>query len=171
MNAEFFKTLFDYNYAAYHRLWNESIDLLSEEDFKRSLEYSIGSIHDQVIHMMSADWIWLSRLQGTSPGEMFNPADFPTREAIRERWNEIEAMAWDYVSKLTDDVLDEVVEYTTTIGRTYRNARWQILANMINHATDHRAQVLAMIHGMGGTTFQQDMIHYLRGQWTKDGPG
>ena len=38
----------------------------------------------------------------------------------------------------------------------------QTLLHMINHGTDHRAQTLAMMHGMGAETIAQDYSKYLR---------
>jgi uncharacterized damage-inducible protein DinB len=34
--------------------------------------------------------------------------------------------------------------------------------HVINHGTDHRAQILAMLNQLGGETVEQDLIFYLR---------
>lgn len=165
MNVEYFRRLYDYNYAAHRRLWQECILPLSDEQFARDLGYSLGSVRGQVVHVMGAEWLWLSRLQGESPTALPGPEDYPTRDAIRARWDEIEALIRRYMSALRDEDMLATVEYRTTSGQPRRNARWEILAHVVNHGTDHRAQILAMIHQLGGPTFGQDMIGYLRGEW------
>ncbi|MBE2271224.1 MAG: hypothetical protein IAE80_23520, partial [Anaerolinea sp.] len=40
---------------------------------------------------------------------------------------------------------------------------WKLMLHVVNHGTDHRAQVLAMLHSLGAPTFAQDMVfHFLR---------
>jgi uncharacterized damage-inducible protein DinB len=39
--------------------------------------------------------------------------------------------------------------------------RWQILAHVVNHGTDHRAQVLDLLHRLGAPNVEQDLIYYL----------
>ena len=47
-------------------------------------------------------------------------------------------------------------------GWQHENRRWQLLLHVANHATDHRAQILAALHEhFGLTTPEQDMILYL----------
>ena len=89
MNLDTIQMLYDYNYWAHRRVWDYLIRL-EDEAFYRNVDYSIGSIHSQLVHTMSAEWIWLSRLQGTSPTVILQNEDYPTRESIRTKWDEIE---------------------------------------------------------------------------------
>jgi uncharacterized damage-inducible protein DinB len=51
-----------------------------------------------------------------------------------------------------------------TRGLSCDNQRWELLMHIANHATDHRAQILAMLHHhFGVKTIEQDMIFYLLG--------
>jgi uncharacterized damage-inducible protein DinB len=38
---------------------------------------------------------------------------------------------------------------------------WQILLHVANHGTDHRAQILRILHDFEAPTFDQDFIIYL----------
>jgi len=38
----------------------------------------------------------------------------------------------------------------------------ETLLHVVNHGTDHRAQILAMLHGMGAPTVAQDLLFYMR---------
>ena len=39
-----------------------------------------------------------------------------------------------------------------------------MLLHLVNHGTDHRAQMLAMLNSLGAPTFAQDYLHYLFGR-------
>jgi uncharacterized damage-inducible protein DinB len=38
---------------------------------------------------------------------------------------------------------------------------WQVFAHVANHGTDHRAQILRLLHDLGAPTFSQDFMIYL----------
>jgi uncharacterized damage-inducible protein DinB len=41
-----------------------------------------------------------------------------------------------------------------------KEPRWQIITQVTNHGTDHRAQLLRILHDFGAPTFGQDLILY-----------
>src|SRR3954452_127822 len=101
MNKQDALRLFDYNFWADRKLW-DFVLALSEEQFKRPSDYSIGSVHQQIVHMMDAEAVWLARIKGAAP-EIFHEADvFPTHESIRARWDDVEANWHTYVNGLPD---------------------------------------------------------------------
>jgi uncharacterized damage-inducible protein DinB len=40
---------------------------------------------------------------------------------------------------------------------------WQVLIHVVNHGTDHRAQILRLLHDLGVKTTSQDYIFYAYG--------
>jgi uncharacterized damage-inducible protein DinB len=38
---------------------------------------------------------------------------------------------------------------------------WQVLLHVVNHGTDHRAQILRQLHDLGLKTTSQDYIFYV----------
>ncbi|KXK21583.1 MAG: DinB family protein [Chloroflexi bacterium OLB15] len=161
MTLDYLRTLYDYNYWAHNRVWG-CVMALSDEQFTRDTGFSWRSIRGQMVHVMSAEWMWFMRINGTSPQAPLSEADFPTREKIREEWYRVEGMVRATVEGLNPDALDEIVVYHNTKGDEYSEPLWQILLHVINHSTDHRAQILAMIYQLGGATVEQDLILYLR---------
>lgn len=160
MNTEQVRKLFDYSFWAHRRVW-ECVEPLTESQFTRPSDYSIGSIHDQVVHTMSAEWLWLSRINGVSPESLYLTADYPTRAAIRAKWDEIEADWCAYLDTLQDHQLSDVLTYISLKGKATRHSPlWEVLTHLVNHGTDHRAQTLALIHQVGGKTVEQDFIFY-----------
>jgi len=163
MNLETIQLLYDYTYWAHQRVWECAIQL-DDEAFYRSLDYSIGSIHSQLVHTMGAEWIWFSRLQGVSPTAILKNDDYPTRDAIRTKWDSIESEVYDFLTTLDSKRLSEKFSYSNTKGTVYEDSVVGVLIHVVNHGTDHRAQILAMCHQLGGPTVEQDLISYLRGQ-------
>jgi len=160
MNKQNALRLFDYNVWANHKVWNFVL-ALSEEQFKRPSDYSIGSVHQQVVHVMDAEAVWLARIRGAAP-EIFHDAEvFPTRESIRARWDTVEAAWHSYLDGLLDGDLQGTAEYISrTTGKQYRTPVWESVMQIINHSTDHRSQILALIHQLGGETGPHDFIFY-----------
>ncbi len=161
MTVEHLRILCDYNYWAHRQVW-DCIMQLDEEQFTRDLAFSHGSVYEQVVHVVAVERLWLSRLNGISPKTWWTASDLPTREVIRARWDEVEADVRAYVDGLRDSDLDEVIEYRRSTGQPRRNTRWEILAHMFNHGTDHRAQIMAMMAQLGGPTVEQDLLFYTR---------
>ena len=54
------RDLVDYHYWARDRVL-DAVEPLPSEQFLRDLGNSFGSIRDTLVHIYSADWIWLSR--------------------------------------------------------------------------------------------------------------
>ncbi|MCJ7761562.1 DinB family protein, partial [Candidatus Bathyarchaeota archaeon] len=58
--------------------------------------------------------------------------------------------------------LDELVHYEiASRGMSSDNQRWQLLMHIVNHATDHRAQILVMLDNhFSLKTVEHDMVFY-----------
>lgn len=135
---------------------------LSDEEYMQPMDFSHGSVHNQVVHMMDVDGRWFRGLIAQPVYERFNPADYPNREAVRARWDEIEGTMLDYLQDLTDARLNEVVSYDSVRFGLVDLIPWQVLLHVINHGTDHRAQLMATLHRLGAPTFDQDLWFFLR---------
>src|SRR5664279_2983688 len=147
MNLDTIRLLFRYNYWAWARVW-QCVAELTNEQFTRQLPFAWNSVHEQVVHVMGGEWVWIYRMQGGTPENLFYVKDYPTLPDIRKRWDEIEANAFAFLTGLTDEQLNGDFAYRTTKGEQYTNNRHNILLHVVNHSTDHRAQILAMMHFM-----------------------
>ncbi|MCY4021589.1 MAG: DinB family protein [Chloroflexi bacterium] len=158
------RTLVDYHYAAYDQVWSSVMDL-SREQFVQEYDYSLGSVRNQLVHVMNVDDRWLSRLQNQQPTESLMFADFPDPQSVLQKWGSIRQSVQNYVFGLSLEQLEQTVELHFPLrGGRRHNTRWQILLHVFNHGTDHRAQILALLHDLGGQTFEQDLILHLWSQ-------
>lgn len=156
MNADAFRHLYEYHFAENRVVWNHAI-ALTEEQFAHTIGYSHDSIRDQLVHIMSCDNMWFSELRGIYTADNFRAADFADRNAIRTQWDKVEQDMRGYLADLRDDMLPT----KPLLGEDKDLIVWQVLVHVVNHATDHRAQVLRMLHDLGVKTVSQDYIFYV----------
>jgi uncharacterized damage-inducible protein DinB len=165
MEPEIIQELFDYSDWAVDLIW-PYINQLDDEQFTRNLGYSFGSIRNQIIHLISSHRRWLYRLQGRVVPQHFRFTDFPTKSSSKDEWDMAKVELIDYVMSLDQAALNDAIPYkipSRSIDASH--PRWQILMHLINHSTDHRSQLLAMLNThFGIETPEQDFIIYL---WQK----
>jgi uncharacterized damage-inducible protein DinB len=58
--------------------------------------------------------------------------------------------------------VQRLVEYRTSRGEIYRNAVWQIVLQVVNHATQHRSEAAEVLTEYGCSPGDLDLIWYLR---------
>ena len=159
MNADAFRHFYDYHFAENRKIWDTYVTPLSHEQFTQEVDYSHGSVRDQIIHLMSVDDAWFSELRGVEPSEPFPPANLDDRESIRAHWDRVERKMRDYLAELRDDMLfDKPIEEPEEDKDLIV---WQVLLHVVNHGTDHRAQLLRLLNDLGVKTMSQDYIFYV----------
>jgi uncharacterized damage-inducible protein DinB len=161
MKTNEIKTIFDYNFWAFDRVW-ECIYQISDEQFVEEIDYSTGSIRNIVAHMMSANRNWIGRLQDAEMPTRLVYEDFVSLSQTKAKWDELRKELMDYLDALTEGELEETVSWELPArALTSDNPRWEILLHLANHATDHRAQILSILHHhFHVKTVEQDMIIY-----------
>jgi uncharacterized damage-inducible protein DinB len=158
MNADAFRHLYGYHFAENRRIW-DYVTQLSHEQFTQHSDYSHGSVRDQIVHLMDVDEVWFSELRGVEPSEPLSPLSGDDRGIIRARWDSVEQMTRGYLAELRDDML-----FTKPIKEPEEDKDltvWQVLLHVVNHGTDHRAQILRLLNDLGVETTSQDYIFYV----------
>lgn len=159
MNAEAFRHFYDYHFAENRKLWGRYITQLSYEQFTQAVDYSHGSVRDQIVHLMSVDDAWFSDLRGVELSEPLPPTASDDRESIRARWDTVEQHMRGYLAQLRDDMLFNKL----LSGEDKDLILWQVLLHVVNHGTDHRAQLLRQLNDFGVETAYQDYVFYVYG--------
>src|SRR6187397_1089831 len=158
MNANAFRHFYDYHFTENRKLWDGYVTQLSQEQFTQAVDYSHGSVRDQVVHLISTDDTWFSGLRGGEFPEPLTPAHFADRQIIRTHWDKVERQMRDYLATLRDDML---FEKPFAEGEDKDLILWQVLLHVANHGTDHRAQLLRLLSDLGIKTTSQDYIFYV----------
>lgn len=159
MSVEYIQTIYRYNAWANERILNAS-QSLSSDQFMASVGASFPSVRDTLVHTMGGQWVWLSRWQGSSPGALPGPADFPDLKSIREAWQEIETGTRTFVDHLGPGQLPATVAYVDTRGEPHAFPLWQLMVHQVNHATQHRSEIAAMLTSFGHSPGGMDMLLY-----------
>ena len=154
--------LYDYNYWANQRIL-AAVEKMSQEEFSAPARHSWGGLRDTLVHVMEAEWIWRKRCQEqVSPTAVPHEQDFPTLAVLCEHWQAEEQTMRGYVNSLSDEQLDQSIHYASIAGKPYATILWQILAHVVNHGTQHRAECAALLTELGYSPGDIDMILYLR---------
>lgn len=153
MTADLIRNYYEYHFTINRKIWDACITQLSDAQFSQAVDYGVGSIHNQVVHMMSVDNAWFDDLLGVAFVAHMEPDDYPTRAVIRQAWDAVEQKMLDALATLDDDLMAQ--PFPLSDGQY---SYGQMLLHVVNHGTDHRAQLLRMLNEHGIETFGQDYI-------------
>ena len=152
--------LYRYNQWSTQKIFAAS-EKVTLEEFVAPAPFPHGGLRSTLVHALFAEWIWRNRWEGTSPTQRLKPEDFPTLDALRTRWADEERRLMAFVNDLTDDQLNQAVSYKTTQGIPHERILWQMMAHLVNHGTQHKAEAAAILTGFGHSPGDIDMIGFL----------
>ncbi len=159
MNADAFRHFYNYHFAENRKVL-EHVASLTFEQFTQPIVYSHGSIRDQIVHLLDVEDVWFSELRGAQPAEPLpETVTADDRDTIRAHWDKVEGNIRAYIANLEDDFLFS--KPITDPEEDKDLIVWQVLLHIVNHATDHRAQLLRALHDLGVDTKSQDYIFYV----------
>ena len=105
MNADAFRHFYNYHFAENRKIL-EHVSALTFEQFTQKVDYSRGSVREQLVHLIDAEDVWISELRGAQPSEPLpETTDLDDRNAIRALWDTVEQNTRAYLANLEDDFL------------------------------------------------------------------
>ncbi len=147
--------LYEYGVWANERLLDKARGL-DHADLTRQCSRGAQPILPTLVHLYAADFRWLHRWRRQPPPEVA-PADFPTVEAVEERWRAMWAERRAYLAGLDQAALVEEIPFTRPAG-TVLIVRWQAIVHCANHATQHRSELAMMLSDLGRSPGDMDMF-------------
>jgi uncharacterized damage-inducible protein DinB len=133
-----------------HHLWAnlrllDACAGLSDAQLDANTLGAFGSIRDTLTHLAGAEESYLARLTGERPADGIRRGEFPGMAKLREHLLR------------SGEGLIEVAGRANTVGHSrvaWEDRAWQvpaslILAQAINHATEHRAQIMVILTQQG----------------------
>jgi uncharacterized damage-inducible protein DinB len=160
MNAQDARTHIRYSGWASRKLL-EAVTNLTPEERTRPMGVSHESLQRTLAHIYFADNIWYSRTIDPSV-PVPNPNELPSVETLAADWRNLQNNWEVWTSSLTDHDLDRIVQYKQRDGTPFETPVWQIVLHVVNHATLHRGQVMAMLRQLGTKPPATDLIFYYR---------
>jgi uncharacterized damage-inducible protein DinB len=158
MNADAFRHFYEYHFTENRKIWDTCILSLSYEQFTQNVSYSHGSVRNQIVHLMNVDDLWFRELRDLEFSDYPSPTSMDDRNIIRAHWDGVEVNMRDYLALLQDDML---FEKPIVLEEDKNLIVWQVLLHVVNHGTDHRAQLLRILHDFGVKTESQDYIFFV----------
>jgi uncharacterized damage-inducible protein DinB len=159
MDRQDILTLFEYTAWANARTF-EAVAELSAEQFTKELTSSFPSIRDTLAHILGAEWVWLKRWQGESPGKLLAGPDYPTVASLRERFAAIEAERRTFIASLPEERLGASFDYRDLAGNPSRLPYLASMQHVVNHGTYHRGQVTTMLRQVGAKPVSTDLSRF-----------
>ena len=159
MNKQDILSLYQYNQWANEKILRAAANVTAEQ-FLANGSYPHGGLRGTLTHTMFAEWIWRNRWQGTSPTTRFRPDEFPTFESLRQRWWEEERLLMEFVHSVTDEQLNNVVQYKNTKGVPHEQVLWKMMTHVVNHGTQHRSEAAALLTEYRCSPGDVDMIYF-----------
>ena len=111
-------------------------------------------------HILSAEKLWLERLQGQKQTQAVWP-DFTVAQC-RSEIGELARLWKDYLASARDATLSQSFTYKNTKGESFTNQKQYVLLHVIMHSAYHRGQIAADIRAAGHTPPYTDFIHAVR---------
>jgi uncharacterized damage-inducible protein DinB len=146
-----FRMLAAYNRWANARLY-ATVAGLPDAQYHADAGVYFKSVHGTLNHLLTADRIWMHRLEGTGPQpQALDAIQCPDFAALRGARLAEDARIVAFVQSLTADSLEGAWEYRTLNGTPQRQPLREILAHLFNHQTHHRGQVHAALTRLGVT--------------------
>lgn len=147
MHANDIQTLYDYNCWANERILGAAAGVPDEQFASARLGYC--GLRDTLVHIFSAERRWRTRWQGLPNTPMLTAEEVPTLQALRDLWAEEQPQMRVYLGTLRDEDLSDTFSYHTAKGRAISSTRWHTMAHMINHGTQHRAELALLLTELG----------------------
>lgn len=155
---------FEYHIWANQKVWG-CVETLSEVQYTAPCSYSIGSVKEQCFHVLSTDWWVVQSNLGKMP-EQDDPAflkieQIPDQQAMGETWKRVGEQLLDFVRNLSADQLEMEIDVPAGGGGTFKVLLHDLLLTLVNHGTNHRAQILRLIDDLDGETTEMGLYFFL----------
>jgi uncharacterized damage-inducible protein DinB len=154
--------LFAYNAWANRKIF-EAAAGLPEEQYSRDLKSSHGGIHGTLAHIVWAEQLWLHRWLSRPNPAVPQGKDLRGLDAVRARWEEVEAERGAFLRGLTAARLEETRAVKPSTGGEYLHTLAQMIRHAVDHSTYHRGQVVTMLRQVGAVPPNTGLIVFYRG--------
>lgn len=125
---------------------------LNEELLSTASASSFESLEQTVLHLWSAESIWLQRLQ-LEEKPIWQQSSFSgSFSSLCEAWTHTSGELTAFVrSQYNDQAFDHVLQYYNLKKQSMKQKVSDVLLHTFNHATYHRGQLITMLHQRGVT--------------------
>lgn len=156
------------DFAAYNvwanQLMIDACLLLDESQLDKEINSSFPAIRQTIYHCLSAEHIWLQRLERAANPEWLQGKITGSFADACAKWQETSKQMLGYVRTLNDDGLASgKCSFSDLSGKVHEMSVNDILLHVFNHGTYHRGQLVTMLRQAGVTEIPRtDFIVFAR---------
>lgn len=163
MKTELIRDFWNYNYWRNKLILSKASDLQTWQ-LNVPTTFPSGSFLGTLVHTMGAEMLWYQRLHdGISPSAMpIKTAEYSSLDAIVAKWADVETSWQSWLNELDDKALNETKQYKLMNGNPASDTLWQTLLHVVNHGTQHCAELAQMLTDFGMSPGNIDYLYYLR---------
>lgn len=133
------------------------------ELMEREVPSSFPNLHLTLLHIWSAEKIWLERLQAIPPTTFLFQTFMGTATDVFEGLLAMSQQFADYVHALSESELQETLGFRLLNGTEDSRPRYQMIHHCLNHSTYHRGQIVTIARSLGiADPPATDFMQYLR---------
>ena len=144
-----------------NRLMLDLVEQVPPERMREQFGGGFDTIHGTVSHILRADLHYYARWTGKPQ----NPwRDDATIAGMRAQWVAHLPDRNAFVLGLTPERLAAPLHYTTRDGSSYDLPLWQVMLQLVNHGTHHRAELADMLTRVGLAPPPTDLIVFYQEQ-------
>jgi uncharacterized damage-inducible protein DinB len=154
-------TLIDYNaWATGHVL--DAAARLGPGQFTETPNTFTPSLQSTLVHMLSAEWLWRTRLLTETSSPPRQADTVPDVDSLRQLCHDEAAAFRTYLTTLDDGALDEMVQFRRLSGELSDPIkRWHIVMQMVAHGTQHRSEAATLLTTYGQSPGDLDFIIFI----------
>jgi len=156
---EMIRALYEYNEWANNRVLAVASDL-SEEELGREMGASFGSVQGNLAHTVTAQVYWLARWTGSEPVGMPRLGEGRALEAIRESYAISHEGLRRFLGSVGEADLTRAASYQDRRGNSLERPLWQLMLQVANHGTHHRAETALLLTSLGKSPGQLDYLFF-----------
>jgi uncharacterized damage-inducible protein DinB len=162
----YFLNLARYNLWATHKLLQEHVAALSEDEYRRDCGLFFKSMHGTLNHIMvSEHLIWRRRFaEGVSPMLKLDDEIHTDRKQLTAALEEGAAQWQPLIESWPESRFESMLSYTSTKSVATTLPFAVTLGHVFNHGTHHRGQITAAITAMGKTCPELDLVRMLQAE-------
>lgn len=160
MNKPYFTALARYTAWADSKVmyWLNQID---DGQWNMKLNSSFGSVRETVMHIVSAEKIWIDFWEQDPEANYLSQTFKGTKNDLMEIWQSASVGILDFIEALPEDSYDRQIGFRYPDGRQASLEFWQTFSHLHNHSTYHRGQLVTLLRQVGFTGLSSiDLITY-----------
>ena len=113
--------------------------------------FSFGTLHKVMLHMLSAQNVWLLRFERQPMVWLMDEPSLALRSAVEPAWRGIHERLDAFLARQTRASLEEELSFKNLRGDAFRAPLWRLVTHVLNHSTIHRGQFNSMLRLSGAT--------------------